>query len=78
MGLDHLGLSGLEEWLLDFVEDILTHDVVIQLGFAFAVKAEPPHLALDVTKLLGLVPIVLGTALTQILRCSRRCLLIHS
>ena len=56
---DDLGLAGFEEGLLDFVQDILTHDVVIQLGFAFAVKAEPSHLALDVP-LLGLIPIVLG------------------
>ena len=57
---DDLGLAGFEEWLLDFVEDILTHDVVVELGFAFAVETETPHFALHVA-ILGLVAIVLGT-----------------
>ena len=45
---------------MDFVEDVLSHDVVIQLALAFAVEAESPDLALDVP-LVGLVAIVLGT-----------------
>ena len=58
---DDLGLAGFEEWLLDFVEDILMHDVVIQLGVSFTVETEPPHFAFYVT-IVGLVPIVLGAA----------------
>ena len=61
VAFDDLGLTWFLPWLLDFVQDILTHDVVIQLGFAFAVEAETPHLAFNVT-ILGLVAIVLGTA----------------
>ena len=56
---DDLGLSGFQEGLLDFVEDVLSHDVIVQLALAFAVEAEPSHLAFNVTKL-GLVAIVLG------------------
>ena len=59
VGFDDLGLSGFQEGLLDFVEDVLSHDVIVQLALAFAVEAEPPHLAFNVTKL-GLVAIVLG------------------
>jgi len=37
MGFDDLGLARFLEWLLDFVEDVLSHDVVIQLALAFTV-----------------------------------------
>ena len=61
VGFDDLRLAWFQERLLDFVEDVLSHDVIIQLALAFAVEAEPPHLAFHVTKL-GLVAIVLGTS----------------
>ena len=61
MRFDDLGLSGFVEWLLDFVQDVLTHHVVIQLGFAFAVQTESSDFAFDFA-LLGLVAIILGTA----------------
>ena len=61
MGFDDLGLTWFLLRLLDFIQDVLTHDVVIQLGFAFAVQAETPHFAFHLTKL-GLVAIILGTA----------------
>ena len=57
---DDLGLSGFQEGLLDFVEDVLSHDVIVQLALAFAVEAESPHLTLGVP-FVGLVAIVLGT-----------------
>ena len=60
VGFHHLGLSGFQEGLLDFLEDVQSHDVIVQLALAFAVETEPPHLAFNVTKL-GLVSIVLGT-----------------
>ena len=60
MGFDDLGLAWFQEGLLDFVEDVLSHDVIVQLALAFAVEAESPHLALNVP-LVGLVAIVLGT-----------------
>ena len=61
MRFDDLGLTRFLEWLLDFVQDVLTHDVVIQLRFAFAVEAKAPHFAFDFA-LFGLVAIILGTA----------------
>ena len=57
---DDLGLTRPLLRLLDFVEDVLSHDVIVQLALAFAVEAETPHLAFDVTQF-GLVAIVLGT-----------------
>ena len=41
VGFDDLGLARLFLRLLDFVEDVLAHDLVIQLGFALAVETEP-------------------------------------
>ena len=60
MCFDDLGLTRFLEWLLDFVQDVLAHDAVIQLGFPFAVKVESPDFAFDLS-LLGLVAIILGT-----------------
>ena len=61
MCFDDLCLSWFEEGLLDFIQDILFHDAIIQLGFAFTVEAKTSNLALDVT-LVGLVAIVFGAA----------------
>ena len=52
VGFDDLGLERLFLRLLDFVEDVLTHDLVIHLGFALAVETEPTDLALDFAVLL--------------------------
>ena len=60
VGFDDLGLTWFLLRLLDFVEDVLSHDVIVQLALAFAVEAETPHFALDVTQF-SLVAIVLGT-----------------
>ena len=60
VGFDDLGLAWFLLRLLDFVEDVLSHDVIVQLALAFAVEAETPHLAFDVTQF-SLVAIVLGT-----------------
>ena len=60
VGFDDLGLAWFLLRLLDFVEDVLSHDVIVQLALAFAVEAETPHLALDVTPF-SLVAIVFGT-----------------
>ena len=58
VGFDDLGLARLFLRLLDFVEDVLAHDLVIQLGFALAVETEPTDLALDFA-VLGLVAVIL-------------------
>ena len=61
VGIVDRGLTWLEEGLLKLIDDILTHDVVIQLRFAFAVETEPPHLAFHETKC-GFIPIIFGAA----------------
>ena len=58
---DDLGLARFLLRLLDFVEDVLTHDVIIQLGFTLAVETKATDFAF-VFALLGFVPIILGTA----------------
>ena len=55
-----LGLTRFVLRLLDFVQHVLVHDVIIQMGFAFAIEAKAPHFAFHVA-LLGLVAIILGT-----------------
>ena len=57
---DDLGLARFLLRLLDFVEHVLTHDVIIQLGFSLAVEPEAPYFAFDFA-LLGFVAIILGT-----------------
>ena len=57
---DDLGLPWFQEGFLDFVQDILSHDVVIQLGLSFTVETEASHFAFDLS-LLGFIPIILGT-----------------
>ena len=61
MRFDDLGLTRILLRLLDFIDDIGFHDVVIQLRFAFAVETEPPHLAFHETKF-GLISIIFGAA----------------
>ena len=61
VSFDDLGLSRLVLRVLDFVEHVLAHDVIVELGFALAVEPEPAHLAFDFPAL-GLVPVILGTS----------------
>ena len=61
MRFDDLSLARFLLRLLDFVEHVLTHDVIIQLGFALAVESETTDFAFDFA-LFGFVPIILRTA----------------
>ena len=61
VGFDDLGLARLVLRVLDFVEHVLAHDVIVELGFTLAVEPEPAHLAFDFP-VLGLVPVILGTS----------------
>ena len=61
VGFDELRLAWFLLRLLEFVQDILTHDVIIQLRFAFAVEAEASDFAFDFAFLCG-VTIILGTS----------------
>ena len=60
VGVDDLCLSWLEEGSFYFVFDILTHDVIVELGLALAVETEPSHLTLHVSLISG-IPIIFGT-----------------
>ena len=60
MRFDDLSLARFLLRLLNFVKNILAHDVVIQLALAFTDETEAANLALDFA-LFGLVPIILGT-----------------
>ena len=55
VSFDDLSLARFLLRLLDFVENLLTHDVIIQLGFALAVETEATDLAFDFA-VLGLYP----------------------
>ena len=55
------GLTWFQEGLLDFIQHVLPHDVVIQLGFSFTVETKTSHFAFDLS-LLGFIPIILGTS----------------
>ena len=61
VGFDDLGLARFFLRVLDFVENVLAHDVIVQLGFALAVETEHAYLALDFP-VLGLVAVILGTS----------------
>ena len=61
-----LNLSGFQQGCLDFILDILTHDVVIQLGLSFTVESEASHLALHLS-LIGSIPVVLGSSADKFL-----------
>ena len=58
MGFGDLNLSGFQEWLFNFIQDILLDNIVILLTFPLTVKAETTNLALNLS-VLGGVPIIL-------------------
>ena len=60
MSSDDLGLARFPLRLLDFFENVLKHDVIIQLDFAHTVETKATDFALDFA-VLGFVPIILGT-----------------
>ena len=62
--ISNLDFSWIEEGVLDFVEDILTHDVIVELGLALAVESEPSHLAFHLFFIRS-ITIILGSPLTN-------------
>ena len=66
VGVNDLCLSWLEEGVLDFVEDILTHDVVIQLGVSFTVESEASDLAFHLFFICS-ITIILGSSADEFL-----------
>jgi len=61
VSFDDLGLARFLLRMLDFVEHVLRHDVIIQLGFSRAVETEATDFAFDFA-VLGFVPTILGTS----------------
>ena len=57
--VDHIDVASFVERLGDFVDQVLTHDVIVQLLGAADVQGEPSHFAADFA-LTGLVAVVLG------------------
>ena len=47
VGVNNFCLSWVEEGVLDFVEDILTHDVIVELRVSFTVESEASDLVCD-------------------------------
>ena len=61
VGVNHLCLSWLEEGVLDFVEDILAHDVIVELRVSFTVESEASDLAFHLF-LIRSITIILGSS----------------
>ena len=66
MCFDDLGLSGFQEGFLDFVEDVLSHDVIVQLRVSFAVETEPSYLAFHLFLICN-ITIILGSSADEFL-----------
>ena len=64
--VSNLDFSWLQEGVLDFVEDILTHDVIVELGLALAVESEPSHLAFHLFFIRS-ITIILGSSADEFL-----------
>ena len=66
VGVDNLDFPWFWKGFLDFVLDILTHDVIIQLGVSFAVESEASNLAFHFSFIRS-IPIVLGSSTDKFL-----------
>ena len=60
IGVDDVNVSLFVERLGDLIDQVLTHDVIVELMGSTNVQGEPSDLAADFT-LLGSVAVVLGT-----------------
>ena len=59
--VDYLEFSWLQEGVLDFVENILLHDVIVELCMTFAVESEASDLAFDLLVIRS-IAIILGSS----------------
>ena len=64
IGVNNLEFSWLEEGVLDFVEDILSHDIIVELCMTFAVESEASDLAFDLL-VIGNIAIILGSSANE-------------
>ena len=58
VGVDHIDVASFVQRLLDFVEEVLTHDVIVELLGCPDIQGESPDFAADFA-LLGLVAVIL-------------------
>ena len=58
--VDHIDVASLVQWLCDFIEEVLTHDVIVQLLCTTDVEGESSDFAADFA-LTGLVAVIFGT-----------------
>ena len=61
VGFVHCRFTRFQEGLLDFIQHVLPHNALIQLGFSFTVETKTSHFAFDLS-LLGFIPIIIGTS----------------
>ena len=64
--VSNLDFSWLEEGVLDFVEDILSHDFIVELFMSFAVESEASDLAFDLSFIRS-IAIILGSSADEFL-----------
>ena len=58
--VDHVNVTSFVERVGDFIDEVLTHDIVVELLGPTDVQGEPSHFAADFT-LTSLVTVILGT-----------------
>ena len=66
VGVNHLHFPWLEEGVLDFILDILTHDVIVELRVSFTVESEASHLAFHLSFIRS-ITIILGSSADEFL-----------
>ena len=59
--VDHIDIASFVERVRDLVDQILTHDVIVELLSTANVQGEPSHFSADFA-LTGLVTVILGTS----------------
>jgi len=64
--VSNLDFSWLQEGSLYFVEDILTHDIIVELGLALAVESESSDLAFHLSFIRS-IAIILGSSADEFL-----------
>ena len=61
VGVDHIDVTSFVERLSDLIDQILTHDVIVQLMGSKNVESEPSHFAAYLS-VLGFVPVIFGAS----------------
>ena len=61
VGVDHIDVTSFVERMGDLIDQILTHDVIVQLMGSTNVEGEPSHFAAYLS-VLGFVPVIFGAS----------------